>query len=68
MPGGIAVHEYSNGCPTAQETNMIRTFAQIVLSGTTRSKLGRDRPEDAAGDRCALVSARQDNRDVAVGE
>ncbi len=32
-PRRHAVHEYSNGTPDAQETNMIRTFSQIVTSG-----------------------------------
>ncbi len=29
----LAVPEYSNSTPDSQETNMIRTFARIVLSG-----------------------------------
>jgi predicted dehydrogenase len=29
----FAVHEHSNNAPDAQETNMIRTFSNIVLSG-----------------------------------
>ena len=29
----FAVHEYSNSTPDSQETNMIRTFSQIVTSG-----------------------------------
>ena len=32
-PRRLAVHEYSNGTPDAQETNMIRTFAGVVISG-----------------------------------
>jgi len=29
-----AVSEYSNGHPTAQETNLFRHFANLALSGT----------------------------------
>jgi predicted dehydrogenase len=32
-PRRFAVHEYSNSAANSQETNMIRTFARIVLSG-----------------------------------
>jgi predicted dehydrogenase len=32
-PRRFAVHEYSASRPNSQETNMIRTFAKIVLSG-----------------------------------
>jgi predicted dehydrogenase len=31
----VAVDEYSNSAPDSQETNMIRKFADIVLSGKT---------------------------------
>src|SRR5262249_11811476 len=36
----LAVHEYSNGSPNAQETNMIRTFARIVTSGQLQPQWG----------------------------
>ncbi|MCI0704508.1 MAG: Gfo/Idh/MocA family oxidoreductase [Planctomycetia bacterium] len=32
-PKRFAVNEYSDGAPDAQETNMIRTFSNLVLSG-----------------------------------
>ena len=32
-PRRVAAHEYSSGAATAQETNMIRTFAGLVTSG-----------------------------------
>ena len=36
-PRRLAVHEYSNSADNAQETNMVRTFADIVRSGADRS-------------------------------
>src|SRR5262249_11059546 len=39
-PRRLAVHEYSNGMPNAQETNMIRTFAQIVTSSQRQPRWG----------------------------
>ena len=30
----FAVHEYSDGATDSQETNMIRTFAGLITSGT----------------------------------
>jgi predicted dehydrogenase len=36
----FAVPEYSNSAPNAQETNMIRTFAGIVLSGSLEPQWG----------------------------
>ncbi len=32
-PRHFSVHEYSNSSPNCQETNMIRTFAEVVSSG-----------------------------------
>ena len=29
----ITIYEYSNGHPSAQETNLFRHFSQLVLSG-----------------------------------
>ena len=39
-PRRFAVHEYSSGASTAQETNMIRTFARIVTSGQLEPRWG----------------------------
>jgi predicted dehydrogenase len=39
-PRRFAVPEYSNNGPTAQETNLIRDFAQIVLSGQLEPRWG----------------------------
>jgi predicted dehydrogenase len=66
-PSRLAVHEYSNGATNAQETNMFRTFAQIVTSGQLEPRweeqaLATQRVLDAL-----LCSARQDGSIVAVG-
>jgi len=62
----IAVAEYSNSSPTAQETNMIRTFSGLVLSG---------QPDPTWGDRAlktqqvldvCLQSAREDGKVVSL--
>jgi predicted dehydrogenase len=39
-PRRFAVREYSNGTPDAQETNLVRTFAGIVLSGQLQPSWG----------------------------
>jgi predicted dehydrogenase len=39
-PRRLAVHEYSNGMPNAQEANMIRAFAEIVASGQPQPQWG----------------------------
>jgi predicted dehydrogenase len=62
----FAVNEYSNGMPDAQETNMIRTFAQLVTSG----QLDPRWPDNALRtqqtlDAC-LQSARQGGQSVPV--
>lgn len=66
-PRRLAVHEYSNGTPNAQETNMIRTFSQIATSGQLQPRweeqaLATQRVLDAL-----LCSARQESSIVAVG-
>jgi predicted dehydrogenase len=65
-PRRLCVHEYSNGMANAQETNMIRTFAQIVVSGQLQQRwenqaLATQQVLDAL-----LCSARQDGSCVAV--
>jgi predicted dehydrogenase len=66
-PRRLAVHEYSNGMPNAQETHMIRTFAEIVTSGRRQpwweeQALATQQVLDAL-----LCSARQNGSDIAVG-
>jgi predicted dehydrogenase len=39
-PRRVAVREYSDGHPTAQETNLIRDFAALVLAGTPSTHWG----------------------------
>lgn len=67
-PHRFAVHEYSNGRANAQETNMFRTFAQIVTSGQLQPRweeqaLATQQILDAL-----LCSARQDGRVVVIGD
>jgi predicted dehydrogenase len=63
----LAVHEYSNGMANAQETNMIRTFAQIVTSGQLQPRWGEHALATQQVLDALLRSARQDGRDTAVG-
>jgi predicted dehydrogenase len=39
-PWRFAVHEYSSGAANSQETNMIRTFARIAISGQLEPQWG----------------------------
>jgi predicted dehydrogenase len=66
-PRRLAVPEYSNGQPNAQETNMIRTFAQIVTSGQCQPRWGEQALATQQVLDALLDSARQDGRVVAVG-
>jgi predicted dehydrogenase len=66
-PRRLAVHEYSNGRPNAQETNMIRTFAQIVMSGQRQPRWGEQSLATQQVLDALLCSARQDGSGVAVG-
>jgi predicted dehydrogenase len=63
----FAVHEYSSGMANAQETNMIRTFAQIVTSGQLQPRWGEQALATQQVLDALLCSARQDSSDVAVG-
>jgi predicted dehydrogenase len=65
-PRRLAVHEYSNGMVNAQETNMIRTFAQIVLSGQLQPRWGEQALATQQVLDALLRSARQDSSSVAV--
>jgi predicted dehydrogenase len=62
----LAVHEYSNGMPNAQETNMIRTFGQIVTSGQRQPRWGEQALATQQVLDALLYSARQDSNVVAV--
>ncbi|SRR5579883_784713 len=66
-PRRFAVHEYSNGLVNAQETNMIRTFAQIVTSGQLQPRWGEQALATQQVLDALLYSARQDSSWVAVG-
>jgi predicted dehydrogenase len=66
-PRRLAVHEYSNGRPNAQETNMIRTFARIVTSGRREPQWGEQALATQQVLDALLCSAQQDGSGVAVG-
>ena len=63
----FTVHEYSSGMANAQETNMIRTFAQIVLSGQLDRKWGDEALRTQQVLDACLHSAREDGKLVPVG-
>ncbi len=65
-PRRLAVHEYSNGRPNAQETNMIRTFARIVLSGPLQPQWGEQAQATQQVVDACLGSAQQDGKVVMV--
>jgi predicted dehydrogenase len=58
-PRRLAVEEYSNGLPNAQETNMIRTFAEIVTSGQLQPRWGEQALATQQVLDSLLLSARQ---------
>lgn len=66
LPRRLAVHEYSNGSANAQETNMIRTFAQIAISGQFQPRWGEQALATQRVLDALLRSARQDSSGVAV--
>jgi len=65
-PRRLAVHEYSNGRPNAQETNMIRTFSGIVTSGKPEPVWGEMALKTQRVMDACLESARADGKAVAV--
>ncbi len=67
-PRRFTVQEYGNGMANAQETNMIRTFAQIALSGQLQPRWGEQALATQQVLDALLSSARQDSREVAVGQ
>ncbi len=66
-PRRFAVHEYSNGAPDSQETNMIRTFANIVLSGKPDPLWGEIALKTQRVVDACLQSAKEDGKPVALG-
>lgn len=67
QPRRLAVHEYSNGRPNSQETNMIRTFAQIVASGQLQPTWGEQALATQQVLDALLSSARHDGALGTVG-
>ncbi len=61
-----AVAEYSNSTEDSQETNMIRTFAQIVTSGQLEPRWGEIALKTQQVLDACMVSAREDGKLVAV--
>ncbi len=66
-PRRLSVQEYSNGMANAQETNMIRTFAQIVTSGQLQPRWGEQALATQQVLDALLRSAGQDGGDVVIG-
>jgi predicted dehydrogenase len=62
----FAAAEYSNGAPNAQETNMIRAFSEMVLSGDLEPKWGEIALQTQQVVDACLRSAREDGRPVVV--
>src|SRR5262249_22800872 len=65
-PRRFAVHEYSSGASTAQETNMIRTFARIVTSGQLEPRWGEVALATQQVIDACLRSSREEGRAVPV--
>jgi predicted dehydrogenase len=55
----VAVHEYANGAPNAQETNLFRNFAALVLSGKVDESWGQIALQTQQVMEATLTSARQ---------
>jgi predicted dehydrogenase len=67
-PRRHAVAESSDGAPDAQETNMIRTFSDLVLSGKPDPAWGEIALKTQLVLDACLRSARDGGRLVPVGE
>ncbi len=65
-PRRFAVHEYSNGTPNSQETNMIRRFAGLVLGGKVDPHWGDIALKTQQVLDACLRSAREDGRPTPV--
>jgi predicted dehydrogenase len=67
-PRRFAVDEYSSGMPNAQETHMIRTFADIATTGSLQPRWGEQALATQQVLDALLRSARQGSSETAVGE
>ncbi len=65
-PRRFAVHEYSNSMPNSQETNMIRTFGEIVKSGKLEPSWGEIALKTQRVLDACLLSAREEGKLVPV--
>jgi predicted dehydrogenase len=65
-PRRLAVHETSNGTPDAQETNMIRNFANLATSGKVDPSWGEIALQTQQVLDACLRSAREDGKVVAL--
>src|SRR5262249_28853471 len=65
-PRRFAVQEYGSGTENAQETNMIRKFAQIVLSGQLEPHWGDQALATQQVIDACLRSAQEDGRVIRV--
>jgi predicted dehydrogenase len=62
----VAVHEYGNGAPSAQETNLFRNFSELALSGKPDESWGQIALQTQQVMQATLESARQDGKLVKV--
>ena len=60
----VSVKEHANAHPTAQETNLFRTFGDLVLSGTPDPKWGEITQQTQQVMMACLESAKQDGARV----
>jgi predicted dehydrogenase len=67
-PRRIAAWESANNAPDAQETNLFRTFSEIVNSGKLEPKWGETALHTQIVLDACLDSARQDSKRIAVKE
>ena len=66
-PRRYAVHEYSDGAASAQETNMVRRFGELVLGGQPDPTWGEIALQTQEVLDACVRSAADDGRAVAVG-
>lgn len=62
----VAIPEYGNSAPNAQETNLFRNFSQLVLSGKIDESWGQIALQTQQVMEATLASARQDGKLVPV--
>lgn len=65
-PRRLAVHEYANGAPSSQETNMVRTFGKIATSGQLEPRWGDQALATQQVIEACLRSAREDGKALPV--